>query len=134
MTLILASLVVMTAQLSADTLWVTIDSADVPLTAIEDLRIGSIDDTEESTFGYIVSVVESEDGKVVIADQRPGAIRVFDTSGAYLHDIGRKGDDGQSGQACAGEQHGSQPQGPPCLFASVDDTSPDTSDPAPNER
>jgi len=92
MNFVLASLFVMTAQLPTDTLWVTIESAEVPLRAIEDLRIGSVDGPEETTFGYIASVVESEDGVVLIADQMPGAIRVFDTSGTYLRDIGRNGE------------------------------------------
>lgn len=62
------------------------------LTASEDLRIGSLDGPEATSFGYVESIAVARDGTMYIPDLQVPAIRVFAQDGTYLGDLGREGE------------------------------------------
>lgn len=55
-------------------------------------RLGSIDGPEEETFGSIGDFAILSDGSVAILDTQVQLVRVFDSTGAYLHSFGGRGD------------------------------------------
>ena len=80
---------------SVDTLVVRADNpltGDSELTAVEELRIGSLDGPEETSFGYIDAIAVALEGTVYVADIQVPSVRVFDPDGGYLGDLGQKGE------------------------------------------
>ena len=90
-TAILGALLVVQAG-PIDTLVVRADTPAMELQAVEELRIGSLDGPEESSFGYIDAVAVAPGGTLYVADVQVPVVRVFDPSGIYLGDLGRKGE------------------------------------------
>lgn len=64
-------------------------SDSIPL--VEELRIGVLDGPMETMFGSVGPIAPTADGRVHIVDTQVPVIRTYDTDGAYLGDIGRKG-------------------------------------------
>jgi len=62
------------------------------LRVVEELRLGSLDGPEESSFGYVDAIAVAPDGTLYVADVQVPAVRVFDPAGTYLGDLGRKGE------------------------------------------
>lgn len=52
--------------------------------------IGSFDD-EQTAFEYVVQVFTGRDGAIFVVDSDAPRIAVFDSTGAFLHNIGREG-------------------------------------------
>lgn len=77
---------------SPDTLVVRAAVRAPTLTAVEELRLGSFDGPEETTFGYIAALGVDEDGTMYVADTQVPAIRVFAADGDYLRDLGGRGE------------------------------------------
>lgn len=61
-------------------------------TLTEDLRLGSIDGDADDAFSNIGSVLTDADGRLYIMEILGTEIRVYDSTGAFLHTIGRAGD------------------------------------------
>jgi len=56
------------------------------------LTIGAIDGPDEVLFGRIVSVAVDGAGRLIVADEQNGEIRIFDAAGAHLQTIGGSGE------------------------------------------
>ncbi len=82
---------VVLGQAAADTIVVRLAPEDRELTAIEELRLGSLDGPEETSFGWIDAIAVAGDGTMYVPDVQVPAIRVFDRNGRYLGDLGREG-------------------------------------------
>lgn len=75
---------------------------------VEERRIGSMDGEGADVFGWIVDVEMDALGRVWVADGQGHRISVFDSSGAHVRTIGRKGGgpqefDGISGMSWAAD-------------------------------
>jgi 6-bladed beta-propeller len=72
-------------------------TGDVPdslvRTLVVDLAVGQADGAEELTFGRIGGIVVGNDGVMFVydADQTVGLIRMYDSTGKYLRNVGAKG-------------------------------------------
>jgi hypothetical protein len=77
-----------------DTLVVRI-AGEVPAsqvrTLVPELEVGSVDGAEEETFGTITEVLDTPSGGLIVVDISLPAVRVFDSRGAFVRTIGRKG-------------------------------------------
>jgi hypothetical protein len=60
-------------------------------TLVPELRIGSLDGAEESTFGNILDVRPAAGGGLIVYDQQVPAVRLFDAQGAFVRNISVKG-------------------------------------------
>jgi hypothetical protein len=58
---------------------------------VEDLRIGALDGREEVTFGRISQMAVGPDGSIFVFDDPATAIRQFDSTGAFVRTLGRRG-------------------------------------------
>ena len=58
---------------------------------VEDLRIGALDGREELTFGRVSQMAVGPDGSIFVFDDPATAIRQFDSTGAFLRTLGRRG-------------------------------------------
>lgn len=89
--LVMLALVAM-AQL-ADTVVVT--PAGLPgaveVTAMEEVRVGTLDGPEAEAFGFVVGIGTLPDQTLFVADGQQQVVRVFDPSGTHVRDIGRQG-------------------------------------------
>lgn len=67
------------------------DTAHLDVPAI---RIGAtgLSGAEHEVFEWISDLAPFPDGRLAVVDNRGGRIAVFDSMGAWLHDIGRRGD------------------------------------------
>ena len=59
---------------------------------VEEVRIGSLAGPEETSFGQVGGIAVMPDGTIWIGDNHLNAIRRFDESGAFLGQVGRKGE------------------------------------------
>ena len=55
------------------------------------LTIGETDGSEETTFGRIVSLAVTGDGRMLVVDRSVPTVRVFASDGSYLESWGREG-------------------------------------------
>jgi hypothetical protein len=58
---------------------------------VEEIRIGSVDGSEEYTFGRITGVAIGPEGSVYVGDDQIPVIRQFRSDGTWFRNIGRKG-------------------------------------------
>lgn len=58
---------------------------------VPELTVGSLDGAVEETFGSIATVVGLPDGGLLVFDDQAGEVRRFDSTGAFVHVLGRKG-------------------------------------------
>jgi hypothetical protein len=58
---------------------------------VEDLRIGSVDGPEATTFGGLAAVYPASDGGVWVFDGAYGELRFFDEGGQFRMAVGRRG-------------------------------------------
>src|SRR5688500_9686897 len=58
---------------------------------VEDLRIGALEGREELTFGRVSQMAVGRDGSIFVFDDPATAIRQFDSTGAFLRTLGRRG-------------------------------------------
>jgi len=94
------------AHVSADIPWVTsVDSTGDTIvvritgaipeqlnrTLVPELRVGSMDGSDETTFGNILAVRPAPGGGLVVYDQQVPAVRLFDAQGNFVRNIGVKG-------------------------------------------
>ena len=63
---------------------------DVPLTAVEELRVGSVDDPELA-FTTFSDLEVGPRGEIYTAHRQEHDLRMFDSSGAFVRTIGREG-------------------------------------------
>lgn len=56
-----------------------------------EVQVGSLDGSEEETFGLVGAVAIGPGGEIVVADVMVPAVRVFDSLGHYLRSLGRNG-------------------------------------------
>ena len=61
-------------------------------TLVPEVSIGELDGPEEYLFGRIVSIAVDDDRDVYVFDQQAQHVRVFDSDGAYVGTIGRRGE------------------------------------------
>jgi hypothetical protein len=85
---------VTTVDSAGDTTVVRI-AGDVPATHVRsmvaELTVGAEDGSDEETFGGIGTVMGTPDGGLLVHDQQAVAVRLFDSTGAHVRTIGRKG-------------------------------------------
>ncbi|MBX3175657.1 MAG: hypothetical protein KF709_14715 [Gemmatimonadaceae bacterium] len=58
---------------------------------VPELRVGSLDGGEEETFGQIEAVFGLGDGGLLVYDGQAQALRMFDSTGAFVRRVGGKG-------------------------------------------
>jgi 6-bladed beta-propeller len=58
---------------------------------VAEVEIGAEDGAEEETFGWVVSVLATATRGVAVFDAQVPALRLFDSTGAFVRNIGRKG-------------------------------------------
>lgn len=62
------------------------------LTAVEEIRLGSLDGPEEATFGWVEAIAVDAEGTMYVADAQVSAVRVFNADGDYEGDLGSRGE------------------------------------------
>jgi hypothetical protein len=62
------------------------------VTMVEDLRIGTLDGDEQYQFFRIVGINVDAMGRILVANAGTSTIRVFDSEGRYVREIGKKGE------------------------------------------
>ncbi len=62
-----------------------------PARLVEELSIGVEEGPEEYMFGSVFSVATDPRGRIVVLDRSLPTVRVYDSGGKYLHDIGGRG-------------------------------------------
>lgn len=60
-------------------------------TLVTELRVGSLDGPEETTFGNILAVRPAPDAGLVVYDQQVPAVRLFDAEGTFVRNVSVKG-------------------------------------------
>ena len=60
-------------------------------TAVEELRIGVEAGEDEYMFGSIRGVAAAPDGTIYVGERRPPVVRVYDSEGNFVRNIGRQG-------------------------------------------
>lgn len=60
-------------------------------TTVEELRLGVENGPEEYMLGSVSSLAVSDDGTMYVADRQPPSIRVYDSDGAFVRTMGRRG-------------------------------------------
>jgi hypothetical protein len=58
---------------------------------VEELRIGRLSGSEHETFGNLIAAAVGPSGEIVVVDQQGPALRLFDSAGRYVRDLGRPG-------------------------------------------
>lgn len=83
-----------TRDSTADTIRVRVDG-EVPEAMVHrlvaELRVGALEGAEEVTFGSIDAVSGTRDGGLLVYDGDAQAVRLFDSTGAFVRQVGRKG-------------------------------------------
>ena len=87
---------------AADTLRISLSTADRPLAAVEELRLGSLEGPEETSFGWVGDIAVAADGTMYVPDVQVPAVRIFDATGRYVGDLGREGEGPGEYQALRG--------------------------------
>ena len=87
---------------ATDTLRIALPAGDRPLRAVEELRLGSLEGPEETSFGWVSDVAVAEDGTMYVPDVQVPAVRIFDAEGRYVGDLGREGEGPGEYQALRG--------------------------------
>jgi len=59
---------------------------------VEDLRIGELHGADEYVFGRISYIAANSGGAIYVTDNQVPVIRQYDSTGAYVRDIGREGE------------------------------------------
>jgi hypothetical protein len=59
--------------------------------ALEDLRIGTLEEREETLFGRVTGIALDELGRILVADLLAHTIRAFGEDGSYLFTVARRG-------------------------------------------
>jgi hypothetical protein len=59
---------------------------------VEELRIGALDGRPELEFAWVYGLAVGADGSMHVHEGQTGAVRTFDSSGAFIRAIGRPGD------------------------------------------
>jgi hypothetical protein len=62
-----------------------------PATVVEELRIGSVSDAGPQLFDNILDVDVTESGRIHVANNGSGQVRVFDSTGAFVVQFARRG-------------------------------------------
>jgi anthranilate synthase component 2 len=79
---------------TGDTILVTI-TGEVPAslvrTLVPELTVGSVDGEEETSFGQIGAVLPTSTRGLLVHDAQASAIRMFDSTGAFVKNVGNKG-------------------------------------------
>jgi hypothetical protein len=70
---------------------ITFDAPTTSDTLSADLRIGAVAGREEESFGHVADLEVGSDGSIYVLDSSVGAVRVFDSTGAYSRTISRRG-------------------------------------------
>lgn len=60
-------------------------------TLVPALQVGALDGAEEVTFGYVGDVLGLADGGLLVHDSDADIIRMFDSTGAFVRNLGGKG-------------------------------------------
>lgn len=60
-------------------------------TLVPELRVGSMNGPDETTFGNILAVLPASDGGLLVYDQQVPAVRLFDAKGTFVRNVGVKG-------------------------------------------
>lgn len=89
---LLLSLAIAAQVTAPGTLVVRTETEGPNLTAVPELRLGSLDGPEKTTFGLVAGIAVDERGTAYVADAQVPAIRVFSASGEYLKDLGNRGE------------------------------------------
>lgn len=58
---------------------------------VEELRIGLLEGPDEYLFGRVVGIAVGPGGEVYVADDMGPVVRMYDSAGRYVRDLGRKG-------------------------------------------
>jgi hypothetical protein len=58
---------------------------------VPDLQVGALEGAEELTFGSIGDVIGTANGGLLVHDDDAGVIRFYDSTGAFIKPLGRKG-------------------------------------------
>ena len=66
--------------------------SDAAWTAVEELRIGTMEGDGPASFGQLKSVVVLDDGRIVVLDAQAQELRVFDADGVHLATHGGEGE------------------------------------------
>ena len=69
----------------------TADSLSWTVDTVPRVRIGTTDGADEYLFGNVAGAALLADGRIVVADAQTSELRFFDTTGAFLEKVGRKG-------------------------------------------
>ena len=69
---------------------------------VEEVRIGALEGREELTFGRVGRIAAGPDGSIFVFDEQAVAIRQFDSTGAFVRTIGRRGQGPGEHQAILG--------------------------------
>ena len=79
---------------TGDTVTVTI-TGEIPSslvrTLVPELTVGSLDGEEETSFGQIGAVLPTPARGLIVHDAQASALRMFDSTGAFVKNVGRKG-------------------------------------------
>ena len=67
------------------------DANEPSHTLVEEMRIGDDSGRDEYTFGRISEVAVAPNGNIYVWDAQDQEIRMYDSTGAYIRQIGRKG-------------------------------------------
>lgn len=59
---------------------------------VEEVRIGTLNGPEETSFGQVGGIGVMPDGTIWIGDEHLGAIRRYDVNGQFIGQVGRKGE------------------------------------------
>lgn len=85
---------VTTADSSGDTIRVRI-TGEVPAalvrTVVPELEVGAEDGSEEESFGQVSAVLPWAGGGILVFDDQASALRHFDSTGAFVRNLGGKG-------------------------------------------
>lgn len=61
------------------------------LTAVEQLRLGSIAGPDETVFGHLLLAAAHPNGELLTVDAQGPRLRAYDSEGRFIRDIGRRG-------------------------------------------
>ena len=59
---------------------------------VEDLRIGLLEGEDPYTFGLIQGIAAGPDGSIWVVEYRPARIRIYDSNGRFVRNVGREGE------------------------------------------
>lgn len=67
------------------------EDAGVVLYAVEEIRIGQMEGEDEYVFGGVNHVTIGKNGEMFVADRQVPVIRMYDSDGNFLRNVGREG-------------------------------------------